>query len=229
MPTSSGTSTSRTADYDLYNARYVVAPKAQAIAGLPDADRWRPAQVHPVPGADERLRQVRRDRVTAGGRDQERPVPRGSPGNGSVARRASIPALHPVRLSGHGGRGRVHHPCPVARTEAGRPSRLFHPGRFNLVVACPADSHADHQDDVPPELARRRRRRRTCRRSWSRRRTSGSRCRPAHTRSMRLYEATPIKTPLLILGLITLVGLMVLRGRLDRTPVRRRREPESSA
>ncbi len=35
---------------------------------------------------------------------------------------------------------------------------VFHPGRFNLVVACPADFHADHQDDVPPELARHRRR-----------------------------------------------------------------------
>ena len=108
---------------------------------------------------------------------------------------------------------------------------VFHPGRFNLVVACPADSTLIIKTTFHPnwhvtvdgvEVPT----------SWCRRRTSAISM-PAGTHQVEaVYQATPVKTPLFIAGVGMLGLLLFVRGRLDRPGVpgrlRRRAAPAES-
>ncbi len=176
------------ADYDMYNARYVVVPSGMAVADFlsPILKTGRyTLYAAPTSGFAEYV--GIQSRIAAPSQELlfnvNRAWERGHvPGTVRTYIRfdypATVPGTDPTNMA----------PCP----DGGQIDyELFEPNQMNFVVDCPAAATLDHQDDVPPELGGDRGRGDRCRRSWSRRRTSGCRCPRASTRSTRSTTRCP--------------------------------------
>ena len=206
------------ADYDLYNARYVVAP-----SDLKMADFLKPIKQtakytlykSTTSGYAEyvaigsRVAVADKSELFNASRAWERSAP---PGVQPPFIRFDYPAtsVGPGPATAPG--------CPAGKTDFS----LFHPGVLNLVTECPTASTLVIKTTFHP--------------NWHVK-VDGVEVptfmvspsyigisMPAGKHQVdATYEATPIKTPLLIAGGIALLVLLLLRGRLDRPSFRRGR------
>jgi len=199
-------------DYDLYNARYVIAPSDQPMASflkpIKQTDKYTLYEA-PTNGYAQyvaigsRLAIPSKSDLFETSRSWERNAP---PGVVPLFLRYDYPATTvgsgPTSVPG----------CP----DGGKTNfSLFHPGRFDLVTECSAAStliikttfHPNWHVTVDGVEAP------TFMVSPS---YLGISMPAGRHQVVAVYDATPIKTPLLIAGLIGLVILIVLQGRLDR-------------
>jgi hypothetical protein len=202
------------ADYQLYDVRYLVVPSGHAVASfLTPILRTSRYDLYSAPtsgyaeyvGIEARVAMATQADLFQSNLAWERGA---QPG----AIRTYLRYDYPSRTLGSGASA-----SPACPDGGHTDYELFEPGRLNLVVRCSADAtlilkvtyHPNWKvtvDGTPVDTFM----------------VSPSYIGislPAGTHQVdAVYEATPIKTPLLILGLITLVALLGLRERLDAFP-----------
>jgi hypothetical protein len=206
------------ADYDLYNARYVVAPSnlkmADFLTPIKQTAKYTLYRSTASGYAEyvaigSRVAVATKSELFEASRAWERQAP---PGVQPPFIRFDYPAtaVGPGPSTAPG--------CPDGKTDFS----LFHPGVFTLVTECPTAStlvikttfHPNWQVKVDGVAVP------TFMVSPS---YIGISMPAGKHRVDATYEATPIKTPLLIAGVIALLVLLLVRGRLDRPSLRRRR------
>jgi hypothetical protein len=202
------------ADYQLYDVRYLVVPSGRAVASfLTPILRTTRYDLYSAPtsgyaeyvGIQARVAMATQADLFQSNLAWERGA---QPG----ATRTYLRYDYPSRTLGSGASA-----SPACPDGGHTDYESFEPGRLNLVVRCSADAtlilkmtyHPNWQvtvDGTPIDTFM----------------VSPSYIGislPAGTHQVdAVYQATPIKTPLLILGLLTLVALLGLRGRLDAFP-----------
>ncbi len=219
------------ASFDLFNVRFMVAPSDYAVADflkpilrtgryvLYEAPTSGYAQYvgiegaagDPGPGGAVRRR-------TSSGRDGR---PNGAP-------RTYIRYDYPATVSPSG--PSVVPGCPDGgRTDFER----FEPGQIDLVVECPAAATLIIKTTYHPNWEVSGRRHRAVPTFMVSPSYIGVTLGPGKHQVDAIYRATPIKAPLLALGVVALIVLLLLRGRLDRwgeglrLPRRRGADPEA--
>ena len=178
-------------------------------------------RVHPLRGADERIRAIRRDRVASPWWTQARAVQAVAPGVVGSPPIGRCPDVirydYPATVVGRGACGR-----PWLSGWWSGQLRPVHPGQIDLVVECPAAADAHPQDDLPSQLARVGRRR------------GGADVHGVAVVPRRLHAAGQAPGRCRLRGdadqdttassrLIALLVLLVVRGRLGSTSGSRRR------